>query len=683
MKKYLSLLAALLIFSAHTLAQPAVRLTSASGHPGDEIELSVQTQGLSQVTAMQMNITLPLALSYVEGSAKLNTEMVSNNHQLQVTQTGDQLKIYIYSLQLDGLKDAQGQLITFRLLVGNDPGAYTLKPTIVLSNSSGSNVAATVTSGTITVLNPKILLSAKDIDFGSVPIRSTYTKTLIASNTGNEPLTLTDSECTIQELSLSGLPCTIQPNGQQELTVAYAPTKAGEENASIKIFSNAANGQQTIHIKAQPYSVNELHVKSTKEIDKEQIRVSIEMDNMEAIVATQCAFELPSSLAYVDGSAKINEDRSSGHQLSISKVDGKLKFYIHSTSNAAILGNRGELFSFYVQQKGSTGNYTLNPVDVVLSNAKGENMLSGTSEATVHLSSPKLEAYTEIDFGNQPMQPQLSYTYLLRNVGEAPLTISRIEIDNPAITTPTLLPLIVEAGSTKDLEIIYQPEKDGTFQGVMKVYCDDPDQRLTVVNIQGSTYYSNQVSLSGSEQSNGQYALTIGVNNALPLVALQADLHWIPGMITKTEDINLSDRAGNHQIALTHTSANTYRLFIYSTTNQQIAAGEGALVTLLYNKVDPSIKYIGSTITVDNIILSTPDGKNQSSSSVAATVANKRGDVNGDGIITVADVTAVVDILLERQTPNITVANADMNGDGQVTIFDVVETIHLVLTYEE
>ena len=86
---------------------------------------------------------------------------------------------------------------------------------------------------------------------------------------------------------------------------------------------------------------------------------------------------------------------------------------------------------------------------------------------------------------------------------------------------------------------------------------------------------------------------------------------------------------------------------------------------------------------VDNIILSTPDGKNQSSSSVAATIANKRGDVNGDGIITVADVTAVVDILLERQTPNITVANADMNGDGQVTIFDVVETIHLVLTYEE
>ena len=59
---------------------------------------------------------------------------------------------------------------------------------------------------------------------------------------------------------------------------------------------------------------------------------------------------------------------------------------------------------------------------------------------------------------------------------------------------------------------------------------------------------------------------------------------------------------------------------------------------------------------------------------------NKKGDVNGDGLITVADVAAVVDVLLERQMPNISVSNADINGDGEVTIVDVVETIHLVLT---
>jgi hypothetical protein len=151
-------------------------------------------------------------------------------------------------------------------------------------------------------------------------------------------------------------------------------------------------------------------------------------------------------------------------------------------------------------------------------------------------------------------------------------------------------------------------------------------------------------------------------------------------MTTKVSDISLSDRAGNHQVALNRISDDTYRLFIYSTTNQQIATGQGALLTLIYNKVNSGINYQGTTITVDNVILSTSEGENQSSASVATMAVNKKGDVNGDGLITVADVTAVVDVLLERQMPNISVSNADINGDGEVTIVDVVEAIHLVLT---
>ena len=177
--------------------------------------------------------------------------------------------------------------------------------------------------------------------------------------------------------------------------------------------------------------------------------------------------------------------------------------------------------------------------------------------------------------------------------------------------------------------------------------------------------------------------MTLNLQNSLPIVALQADLHWIPGMTTNVSDISLSNRVGNHQVVLNRISNDTYRLFVYSTTNQQIATGQGALLTLLYNKENASVNYHGTTITVDNVILSTPDGQNQSSASVATMTVNKKGDVNGDGLVTVADVTAVVDVLLERQTPNISVSNADINGDGEVSIVDVVEAIHLVLTCEE
>lgn len=672
------ILAMLLLTSAHSLAQPAVRLSSVSGHPGDEVEITIQAQGLSLVTAVQMNITLPQALNYVENSAVLGNEIASTNHQLQVTQTGNQLKIYVYSLQLNTLKDTQGQLLSFRLLVGKEPGTYQLKPSVVLSNSQGKDISADITMGTVTILSPSIQLSSQEIDFGRVPIKSTHSKTFIASNIGNEPLTLTGAECSINELGITGLPCTIQPGEQQELSINYTPMNAGQEDATIKIASNAANGVKTIIVTALPYSVNELIVKTS-----DLLSVSVEMNNMEPIVAVQCSFELPKALQFIEGSIKLNNNRSKNHQLSSSFEDGKLKVFIHSASNTAIPAGNGELFSFSLQSVGASGNYQLSPSDVILSNANGNNMLSGTTEGTIHLSAPKLQAESLVDFGNLPWATEINYPYQLRNVGEGPLTISRIVMDNPALTVSATLPLTIEAGATRNIQIVYHYEKDGPFEGVMQLYSNDPDHQMVVVNIQGSTYYPNQISLSGNERQGGQYALTLNLQNSLPIVALQADLHWIPGMTTNVSDISLSNRVGNHQVVLNRISNDTYRLFVYSTTNQQIATGQGALLTLLYNKENASVNYHGTTITVDNVILSTPDGQNQSSASVATMTVNKKGDVNGDGLVTVADVTAVVDVLLERQTPNISVSNADINGDGEVSIVDVVEAIHLVLTCEE
>ena len=135
----------------------------------------------------------------------------------------------------------------------------------------------------------------------------------------------------------------------------------------------------------------------------------------------------------------------------------------------------------------------------------------------------------------------------------------------------------------------------------------------------------------------GQYALTLNLQNSLPIVAMQADIHWNPDMTTKQENISLSSRADKHQVALNRISNDTYRLYVYSTTNQVITAGQGALLTLIYNKVNSAVNYHGTTITVDNIILSTPEGQNQASASTATLLVNKKGDVNGDGLVTVAD----------------------------------------------
>jgi len=57
--------------------------------------------------------------------------------------------------------------------------------------------------------------------------------------------------------------------------------------------------------------------------------------------------------------------------------------------------------------------------------------------------------------------------------------------------------------------------------------------------------------------------------------------------------------------------------------------------------------------------------------------ASQTGDVNGDGQVTIADVTELIDSLLSGL--EVPLDAADVNGDGQVTIADVTELIDMLL----
>ena len=65
---------------------------------------------------------------------------------------------------------------------------------------------------------------------------------------------------------------------------------------------------------------------------------------------------------------------------------------------------------------------------------------------------------------------------------------------------------------------------------------------------------------------------------------------------------------------------------------------------------------------------------------VAAPVVVTLGDVNKDGFVTIADVTALVNIILGKDTNNdYDSAAADVNGDEKITIADVTALVNLIL----
>ncbi|MGB4204422.1 MAG: dockerin type I domain-containing protein, partial [Bacteroidales bacterium] len=56
------------------------------------------------------------------------------------------------------------------------------------------------------------------------------------------------------------------------------------------------------------------------------------------------------------------------------------------------------------------------------------------------------------------------------------------------------------------------------------------------------------------------------------------------------------------------------------------------------------------------------------------------GDANGDGVVTIMDVIAILNYMLGQNPQPFVFENADVNGDGQITVIDVIETLNIILS---
>ena len=61
------------------------------------------------------------------------------------------------------------------------------------------------------------------------------------------------------------------------------------------------------------------------------------------------------------------------------------------------------------------------------------------------------------------------------------------------------------------------------------------------------------------------------------------------------------------------------------------------------------------------------------------TVYTESGDMNGDGFVSISDVTSLIDYLLNGDSSQISSTNADVDGNGHISISDVAELIDTLL----
>ena len=105
-------------------AQNSMAVTSATGHPQEEVTLNISIENSVEFVAFQTEIPLGESLEYVTGSAVLTDR--SNGHLLSAKVSGSTLKIYAYSLSNTAFTGSEGDVMTFRLRLLNEPGENAL-----------------------------------------------------------------------------------------------------------------------------------------------------------------------------------------------------------------------------------------------------------------------------------------------------------------------------------------------------------------------------------------------------------------------------------------------------------------------------------------------------------------------------------------------------------------------------
>ncbi len=166
----------------------------------------------------------------------------------------------------------------------------------------------------------------------------------------------------------------------------------------------------------------------------------------------------------------------------------------------------------------------------------------------------------------------------------------------------------------------------------------------------------------------------IFLENETQYTAFQADLYLPDGITLVPNSVELTERkAANHSIATSQQTDGAVRMMSYSMSLSPYSGNSGTLVTFIV-KVDQTIN-TPVVIKLKNILFTTTAGVEIAFDDMERSVF-LRGDVNCNGSVTIADVTCLIDLLLESaQFPK----SADVNDDGNVSISDVTFLIDVLL----
>lgn len=584
-----------------------VTLTTAEGAPGSTLDVDLALFNEDDIAAAEFLIPLGNDLSFVKNSF-VSYKANLGSHIASASVVDGMLRVYVFSTDLSPLRKPVDKIGSFKVKLGKNPAVVNMAPEVKLVDARGKVLHSTVKPATVTVLAPQIEVLDTLIDFGHQPIRATYEKSLRVRNTGTSTLKVSKVEINSAQLSVLPSSFVVAAGETKELKLTYKPIAHGNMSESIVIKSDAVNGDQTLSVVADPYSVNILSLDKAVVDAGADAEISVGVENMEPLTAVQFSVTLPEGVSLIADSFTPT-DRSKSLKAFTSQSNGVMKIYLYSDSGALIESGTGSIGAFKVRLKGVWGTVALQPEEVVLGNAQFCNMVSSVTSGAIVVKSAKMQCGEEANLGIVSATDASEHLFPVKNEGQLPLVISKVDFSDNSFAILTPLPFTIEPGAEGNLLVKCVANSMGEYACVMNINSNDVLDPVCNVSLKAEVYEPNTLTASAFVPYDGNLlALSLSIDHYSKVCGLQFIVTGLEGLTTSLDSMKLAPSIAGFKPVLVPESNGTLKVLLFSENNTPIPDDCTELFTLVFVSDKAVSHSIGLEVT--DIIISNENNAN-------------------------------------------------------------------------
>ncbi len=599
---------------SQAVAQLQLTLPALSADGGTTLSVPVSLTNSSAVTALQFEVTFPTDFDYT--GIALTARKGDHTVSASVVSPG-LVRVLIYSATQTALSGSSGAVVNMSFKVSSKTGSYAIGlSNAVLSNQAGASLTATTTAGSISVNGPIAEISTSQIDYGRV-VSGTYGYGYVTIyNRGNRSFNISSAAVSDAHFVVaSTVPATVNANSSMTLTVRFY-NSTGDDSFAGDLTLTTTDPEATrasfkVSLKATAYSLNTAQLGSVSGKTRTEVRIPVTMSNQVPLSAIQLEVSLPDSARYVANSITRGTAIPSAFQVTANQVGRLLKIICYTTDKTTISASNGEYFAFKVVMNEYPSSYPVTFSQAILTDTRGQNVLSSSTNGAIQLTSPRLSVSSSIAYGVLNVgQAVYEKAFSISNTGNEPLIVSAINFSNTKFRVKSVtLPFTVTGGSSKNLVMQLTDVDPGLKSAEMTVLSNE---RTPVIS---STLSAEIIAnfeiaaLNLTARPGNQTQCEISLRNDLNISAFQFDLTLPQEISPASLSLVPTNRLAGWSLECSKLANGQFRIMAYSPTNAAITGTTGVVFSIPFQM--PTTMVQGNyNITLSNVIIANSKGEN-------------------------------------------------------------------------